>query len=85
MGSNGSPQKPNKAIEKFNKQSKATIPPGVEGTGYGSLFVEMGQMEWFTYDGVNYLNENGSESKPIHNLFANFKFWGEQSKGIYLR
>lgn len=43
-------------------------------------------MEWFTYDGVNYIAETGGfEAKPIHSLFANFKFWGDQAKGIYLR
>ena len=42
-------------------------------------------MEWFTYDGINYLADSGGEHHPIHNLFANFRFWGESSKGIYLR
>jgi hypothetical protein len=42
-------------------------------------------MEWFTYDGINYLADSGGENHPIFNLFANFKFWGEASKGIYLR
>lgn len=43
-------------------------------------------MEWFTYDGINYLADSGGgEHHPIHNLFANFRFWGETSKGIYLR
>jgi hypothetical protein len=60
------------------------LPPGVEGQSLGSLFVECGDLEWFNYDGVNYLQE-GYDIKPINNLFANIKFWGEQSKGIYLR
>jgi hypothetical protein len=46
----------NKDIEKINKHAKASLPPGVEGLAYGSLFVEVGPMDWFTYDGVNYLS-----------------------------
>ena len=63
-----------------------SLPPGVDGASLGSLFVEMGSVEWLTYDGVNYLeNAEQSEFKPIQNVFANIKFWGDQSKGIYLR
>jgi hypothetical protein len=78
-------KKANKGMEKINKQSKASLPPGVEGIAYGSLFVEVGSMEWFTYDHINYLSDSGSETRPIHNLYANFKFWGEQTKGIFLK
>jgi hypothetical protein len=49
--------------------------------------VELGQLEWFNYDKVDYLLESyASEYKPVEYLFANFKFWGEtQSRGVYLR
>jgi len=43
----------------------AVLPPGVEGNSFGSLFVEMGQMEWFTYDGLNYLKDQGNGTMPI--------------------
>ena len=58
-------KKPNKAIEKLNKASTASLPPNVEGGPFGSLFIEMGQMEWFTYDNVNYLADSGGEFRPI--------------------
>jgi len=44
-----------KAIEKLNKQAPGTLPPLVDGNPQGSLFVDMGDLEWFTYDNVNYL------------------------------
>ena len=80
-------KKQQKVIEKLNKASLACLPPNVEGGTQGSMFVEIGAIDWFTYDGVNYLAETGSEErpKPINNLFANIKFWGETTKGIYLR
>lgn len=76
-----------KAIEKLNKVAPGILPPDVEGKPQGSLFVEMGQLEWFNYDNVDYLQESfTSEYKPVEYLFANFKFWGEtSSRGIYLR
>ena len=46
----------------------------------------MGDLKWLTYDGVNYLEDYG-KGKKIVDLYANFKFWGENpnSKGIYLK
>jgi hypothetical protein len=46
----GAPNRPHKAIEKLNKAAAGSIPPGIEGNPQGSLFVEMGELEWFTYD-----------------------------------
>ena len=42
-------------------------------------------MDWFVYNGINYIEDSGGEFKPIQNLFVNIKFWGETAKGIYLR
>ena len=64
-----------------------TLPPGViSNASFGHLFVEMGDLKWLTYDGVNYLEDYGAGPK-IRDLYANFKFWGEDpsSKGIYLK
>ena len=57
-----SPTKAKKG-EKLNKPT--SLPPGVEGSNFGSLFAEVGPMEWFTYDGINYLEDSGGEFKPI--------------------
>ena len=59
------------------------LPPEVDGSNFGHLFVEMGQMDWFTYDSVNYLQEG--TNKPIFNLFANIKFWGDTNRGLFLK
>ncbi len=69
--------KPHKAIEKINKAAPGCIPPGVEGNAQGSMFIEMGELEWFTYDQVNYLQDSGADYKPVEYLFANIKLWGE--------
>ena len=62
------------------------LPPEVEGPSYGSLFVEIGNVDFLTYDGQNYLEEGFSaHGKGINHLFANIKFWGDSTKGIYLR
>ena len=44
-----------KAIEKLNKVAPGSLPPGVDSNPQGSLFVELGQLEWFNYDNVDYL------------------------------
>jgi hypothetical protein len=46
----------------------------------------MGDLKWLTYDGKNYLEDYGKGPK-IQDLYANIKFWGEESnsKGIYLK
>ena len=63
-----------------------SLPPDVDGGTYGYLFIELGNLDFFIYDGVNYLEEGvASVGKPIYNLFANIKFWGDHSKGIYLK
>ena len=62
------------------------LPPEVEGPNFGSLFVEMQNIEWLTYDGLNYLEEGLSTAgKAANHLFANMKFWGDRTKGIYLK
>lgn len=48
----GSPKKKNRSAY-ANKVTN--LPPGVEGPSFGSLFVEIGEMEWFIYNGLNYL------------------------------
>ena len=60
------------------------LPPGVEGSAYGNLFIEIGDLGWLIYDTENYLEEMAS-GKGVHNLFANMKFWGDNTKGLYLR
>lgn len=62
------------------------MPPDVEGNTYGHLFIEIGNLEWLIYDGQNYLESGvGSEGKGIYSLFVNTKFWGDKTKGIYLK
>ena len=64
-----------------------TLPPGVKSNAhFGNLFVEMGELKWLTYDGVNFLEDYGKGPK-IQDLYGNLKFWGEDpnSKGIYLK
>jgi hypothetical protein len=39
---------------------KKTLPPGVQsGTTFGHLYVQMGELRWLTYDGLNYLEDYG--------------------------
>ena len=66
------------------------MPPGLDGQEQqGTIQVRMGDLKWFNYDGVNYLEElNKDSQKPrMHDLYAHIKFWGEDqnSKGIYLK
>ncbi|CDW78943.1 c2 domain-containing protein 3 [Stylonychia lemnae] len=62
------------------------LPPEVEGPTFGFLFIEMQNLDWLTYDGQNYLEDIGTSLGPrVNNLFANIKFWGDQSKGVYLK
>jgi hypothetical protein len=43
-----------------NTGIKKSLPPGVQGgTAFGSLFVQMGELQWLTYDGLNYLEDYG--------------------------
>ena len=70
-----------------NMGVQRTLPPGVKSTAsFGNLFVDMGDLHWLTYDGKNYLEDYGKGQK-IQDLYANFRFWGEDSnsKGIYLK
>ena len=63
------------------------LPPGVKGNAtFGNLFVDMGDLQWLTYDGKNFLEDYGKGPK-ILDLYANLKFWGEDpnSKGIFLK
>lgn len=69
----------------MNKGFQGILPPEVEGVTYGNLFIEMGKMEWFTYDSVNYLADGTEINKPLYHLFANIKFWGDRSKGLFLK
>ena len=72
--------------EALNKKALAQLPPGVDGNNFGHLFIEIGNLDWFQYDGQNYLEEGSSSAgKGIYNLFSNIKFWGDSSKGIYLK
>lgn len=62
------------------------LPPEVEGPNFGSLFIEFGNLDWLTYDGENYLDEGASSAnKGVTRLFGNIKFWGDRTKGIYLK
>jgi hypothetical protein len=61
------------------------LPPEVEGPNFGHLFIEMGNLDWLTYDGQNYLDDGSGEGRGVNHLFANIKFWGDRSKGIYLK
>ena len=66
---------------------RKALPPGISGgPTFGQLFVEMGDLKWLTYDGMNYLEDFGKGSK-VQDLYANIRFWGEdpKTKGIYLK
>ena len=70
-----------------NQGFSKTLPPGVTSSAaFGSLFVEIGDLHWLTYDGVNYLEDYGKGAK-IQDLYANIKFWGESTtqRGIFLK
>jgi hypothetical protein len=63
------------------------LPPGVESAlTFGHLFVEMGDLHFLNYDGMNYLQDYGKGSK-IHDLYARLRFWGEnpESRAIFLK
>jgi hypothetical protein len=47
--------------------------------------VEVGKVDWFIYDGVNYLDAQGGKGSALKNLFVNFKFWGDSGRGAFLR
>ncbi len=73
-------------MENLNKQALTSLPPEVEGTTFGHLFIEVHNMEWFQYDGVNYLGDgSNTNGRDITKLFANIKFWGDRTRGIYLK
>jgi hypothetical protein len=74
-----------KKQEMLNKNVKNALPPEVEGSTYGHLFVEIGNLNWLIYDNENYLEPASGGTKPIFNLFTNIKFWGDKTKGIYLK
>jgi len=66
---------------------KKSLPPGLgSAASFGQVYVEMGDLKWLTYDGMNYLEDFGRGQK-VKDLYANIKFWGESpsSKGIYLK
>ena len=43
-----------------NPGIKKTLPPGVQSsTAFGNLFVQMVELQWLTYDGLNYLEDYG--------------------------
>lgn len=70
-----------------NEGIKRSLPPGINsGITFGQLFVQMGQLKSLTYQGMNYLQDFGKGPK-VKELFANFKFWGEEpnARGIYLK
>ena len=49
---------------------KRSLPPGVVSNGaFGHLYVEMGSLNWLTYDGMNYLDDYGKGPK-IRDLYA---------------
>ena len=63
------------------------LPPGVKSNAtFGHLFVDMGDLQWLTYDGKNFLEDYGKGPK-VQDLYANIRFWGEDpnSKGIFLK
>ena len=39
-----------------NPNFSRALPPGVKSdSSFGNLYVEMGQLKWLTYDGINFL------------------------------
>tara|TARA_B110000285_G_C14773527_1_gene445130 strand:- start:2 stop:595 length:594 start_codon:yes stop_codon:yes gene_type:complete len=70
-----------------NMGLKQTLPPGVQsGTAFGHLYIQMGELRWLTYDGLNYLEDYGKGQK-VKDLYAQFKFWGDDpnERGIFLK
>ena len=45
------PSKPSRSVDTMNKQALSMLPPEVEGPNFGYLFVEIGNLDWLTYDG----------------------------------
>jgi len=73
--------------KQLNRAAQYVLPPEVQGNTYGHLFVEIGNLEWLIYNQENYLDERGMgvDDKGVHSLFCNIKFWGDKSKGVYLK
>lgn len=71
--------------ELLNRDCLISLPPGVEGSVQGKMFIEMGQVEWLIYNERNYLNSVGGAPLPIKNLFVNFRFYGDKGKGLFLK
>lgn len=46
------------------------------------MFVEIGDLVWFEYNGRNFVEEG---IEKLQTLFVNFRFWGDKGKGIYLK
>jgi hypothetical protein len=47
-----------------NGGKRKCLPPGVASNAtFGNCFVEMGELKWLTYDGVNYLEDYGKGPK----------------------
>jgi hypothetical protein len=66
---------------------KKFLPPGIQSNqNFGQFFMEVGDLKWLTYDGVNFLQDYG-KGKKVNDLYARIKFWGEdpKSRGIFLK
>ena len=74
----------------INAGPPKSLPPGVEEEDVqGQLHLRMGDLQWLTYDGTNYMEDiNRATRQPrFKDLYAHIKFWGEaqNSKGVYLK
>ena len=56
------------------------LPPKIKGDSLGHLFIEIGDLKWCEYDGINYLTSRE------HPLYIQMKFFGQDdAEKIFLK
>lgn len=71
--------------ELLNRDCLVSLPPYVNDSVQGKLFIELGQVEWLIYNERNYLQSPQGTNIPLKNVFVNLRFYGDRSKGLFLR
>jgi len=75
-------KKPEDTLDPFTLKNEINqvLPPMIfGGPTYGRLFIEIQNLHSLDYNKRNYA------SPEEQDIYVNFKFWGEQGRGTFLR